>query len=290
MMDYLFAPERCYKILKPEWKKMIEHRDLFISKRARFSFSGYSFSQINRIKNHRNYLLNPPKKKPERSDYGLPEVSVFPETQYEQILVLSYEYVAPERQRAFFDQASSMINSEIDILFHEYMDHEIANIAIEQFRCGQDKFLNLLASVNKMFIKEEYIHMAQKELSYFAAKKEYERYEQWKKSRNPKRAEMEARCGYDAKHLSHAYRLMVQGTEILDGVGIRVDRTGIDREYIMDIKLGRVKYETVMEQVEAMEKELNNKYNTTKIPKTADNKKIEELTMEIIDEYVWRRK
>ena len=52
--------------------EIINNRHQFLSNRARYSFTGYAMSQLKRIKTHRSWLMHPPKKKPERSDYGLP--------------------------------------------------------------------------------------------------------------------------------------------------------------------------------------------------------------------------
>lgn len=56
-------------------EELREMKDLFISTRARHTFSGYAHSQLHRIKTHRAWLLNPPKAKPERKDFGLSETS-----------------------------------------------------------------------------------------------------------------------------------------------------------------------------------------------------------------------
>lgn len=50
-------------------------KDMFLSTKARFTFSGYAHSQLRRIKSHRAWLLNPPQAKPERKDFGLSETS-----------------------------------------------------------------------------------------------------------------------------------------------------------------------------------------------------------------------
>lgn len=50
-------------------------KDMFISTKARHTFAGYAHSQLHRIKTHRAWLLNPPKTKPERKDFGLSETS-----------------------------------------------------------------------------------------------------------------------------------------------------------------------------------------------------------------------
>lgn len=50
-------------------------RDMFISTKARHTFSGYAHAQLHRIKKHRSWLLSPPKEKPTRSAFGLSETS-----------------------------------------------------------------------------------------------------------------------------------------------------------------------------------------------------------------------
>jgi len=57
----------------PSGEKMLAARDLFLSKKAKFTFSGYAHAQLKRIQTHRSWLLNPPTGKPMRADYGLPE-------------------------------------------------------------------------------------------------------------------------------------------------------------------------------------------------------------------------
>lgn len=47
-------------------------RDAFLSKKAKFTFSGYAYSQLKRIKTHRAWLLDPPKAPPTREGCGLP--------------------------------------------------------------------------------------------------------------------------------------------------------------------------------------------------------------------------
>lgn len=47
-------------------------RHMFLSKKAKHTFSGYAHSQLKRIKTHRAWLLNPPAKEPKREDFGLP--------------------------------------------------------------------------------------------------------------------------------------------------------------------------------------------------------------------------
>ncbi len=50
-------------------------RDMFLSTKARHTFSGYAHSQLRRIKTHRSWLLNPPKEKPTRAQFNLGETT-----------------------------------------------------------------------------------------------------------------------------------------------------------------------------------------------------------------------
>lgn len=61
-------------ILTAQWAglRVRDARNAFLCSRARYSFTGYAMSQLKRIKTHRGWLLTPPKKKPERADFGLP--------------------------------------------------------------------------------------------------------------------------------------------------------------------------------------------------------------------------
>ena len=76
------------------WKKIKSKRDLFLSKKARFTFSGYAIAQLKRIKNHRGYLLNPPESKPQRKDFGLPENSSIPKENRNSILTINSDFLS----------------------------------------------------------------------------------------------------------------------------------------------------------------------------------------------------
>lgn len=75
IIEVLFTdPEHWIKIT-PAGEKLYKHRHLFLSKKAKHTFSGYAIAQLKRIKNHKAWLLNPPTHKPTRSEFGLPEQS-----------------------------------------------------------------------------------------------------------------------------------------------------------------------------------------------------------------------
>lgn len=112
-----FYVERGIEIEKPIWTKIREHRHLFISKKARHTFSGYAMAQLKRIQTHRGYLLNP-KEKPRRKDFGLPETTVIPADLLRAILSLRTEWVQP-------DVRGTVLNEQkFHLALREYRSYE----------------------------------------------------------------------------------------------------------------------------------------------------------------------
>lgn len=70
IIEFLYV-ERLITHETPVWKRIRDKRAMFLSKKARFTFSGYAHAQLDRIKTHRGYLLNPPSKQPTREEFGL---------------------------------------------------------------------------------------------------------------------------------------------------------------------------------------------------------------------------
>jgi predicted nucleotidyltransferase len=93
IIEFLYI-DNLIKLETDVWKKIKSHRDWFLSKKARWTFSGYSASQMSRIRTHRGYLLNPPKAKPKRSDFGLPEETVMQKEHQNAILSIPDEWVS----------------------------------------------------------------------------------------------------------------------------------------------------------------------------------------------------
>ena len=71
IIELLFTPENCWRYISTAGRWIIQNRDVFLSKKIRYTFSGYAYSQLNDIKRHRQWFINPPKEKPSRESYGL---------------------------------------------------------------------------------------------------------------------------------------------------------------------------------------------------------------------------
>lgn len=218
MLDFLYAPERCIKFETDEWAKVRDIRDEFMCIKSKWTYQGYAVSQLNRIKSHRGYLLKP-LTEPKRELYGLPDKSIFPETQIGTLAKISSQWVADSDQDTFFTEMSRLLDSEGSLIFKKYISSEFYPIAIEDFKKRQKEFLRMIASIGQHFLKEEYIDMAHKELKYMAAMKDWQAYSRWKKNRNPERQKLEAKSGYDC-YSSDTEFLTDKGWLLFDDINV----------------------------------------------------------------------
>lgn len=73
IVEMLFIPEDKVIFQNATWKYVLENRELFLSKKARHTFTGYSISQLKAIIRHREWFIDPPSHKPTRKEFGLSE-------------------------------------------------------------------------------------------------------------------------------------------------------------------------------------------------------------------------
>ncbi len=73
LTEMFFVPDEYVVFKTNKWNKIIENRNLFLSKNIKYRFLGYSFSQLKALDRHRQWFLEPPDHKPTRAEFGLAE-------------------------------------------------------------------------------------------------------------------------------------------------------------------------------------------------------------------------
>lgn len=207
-------------------------RNEFLSKKAKFTFSGYAHAQLNRIKTHRSWLLNPPKQAPSRKDFHLSETTK----------------VSQSELGAF----EAAVRDGIEI--------------------------ELPKDVLTLFTREK---------QYQAAKTHYDQYLNWVKTRNPARAELEAKYGYDTKHGMHLLRLQRMAKEILTDHVVYVDRRDRgDRDELLDVRFGNRSYDSLVEEAERLEAECEELYKTSTLRKEPNRSRLDDLVIDMTERYL----
>ncbi len=72
ILELLYIPQTKWLYATDAWKTLVDHRHLFLSKKCKFTFSGYAVSQLKRIKNHYHWLNVKEPEQPTRAEYDLP--------------------------------------------------------------------------------------------------------------------------------------------------------------------------------------------------------------------------
>lgn len=254
IIEMLFIDQVDVAVQHPIWNAVRDQRDLFLSKKAQHTFSGYAMGQLKRIKTHRRWLLDPPKKHPERGDYGL-----------------SDQKIEREQLAAF----ESRVRKLEDVLGGEgWTKDRVAE---------RDEEL-VTRVVNEIDIERSLIPIILAERLYGAAMRNWVAYQKWKDERNATRAALEADHGYDTKHGMHLVRLMRMAIEILTTGQVLVKRP--DAAELLSIRRGAWPYDRLMLWAEEVERKIQGDAAISKLPHSPDKNAIDRLLVGIVDDYL----
>jgi predicted nucleotidyltransferase len=243
-------------------------RHAFLSTKAKHTFSGYAVSQLGRIKRHYAWLKNPPKKAPERKDFGLPEYTLIP---------------ADQRAAAMSAINKKLASWNLDL---EPLDPatrievmgRITDMLTEIHVTEENSWKNAARAIG---LDANFIHLLDMEKTFSNAQTTWSQYLTWQKQRNPARSELEAKYGYDTKHGMHLVRLMRMGYEILTTGKVMVKRP--DAEELLAIRAGAWTYEAMVEYAEKMDRMMELAYLTSKLPRAPNRDRLDDLCMTAIE-------
>jgi len=270
ILELLFTDESHWFHSSKYWRKLHRHRHKFLSKNVRYRFTGYAYAQLNRIKRHRGYLLNPPNKKPERSDYGLPE---------------KQKLISNDDMGAFQWLLAHLLKGTLDYMnLSDEAKAELKDVnyigAVQ--RGIPDKCWNEVQKLTGA--TDEWIESMMREKRYINALNEWNAYQTWKKKRNKDRMKLEKDYGYDTKHAMHLVRLMRMCIEILEEGRVKVYRP--DREELKSIRNGAWTYDQIIQYAKECEQKVAELYETTKLPKNPDRAFLDQLCYNLVEDYL----
>ena len=100
--------------------------------------------------------------------------------------------------------------------------------------------------------------------------RDYKEFMEWKANRNPVRYAENKDKNYDAKNVSHSFRLMNMCIEIAQGKGFIVNRRGIDREFLLDVKQHKYEYDDIIKLLDAKKIEMDKAIASSTLPDDID--------------------
>jgi len=268
ILDVLFAHGDDLVVCNHVGQILRNARQDFLSKKASASFRGYAMSQIKRIKRHRRWLLDPPTHRPLRSEFGLSDMVA----------------ISKDQLNAAMSRIQKQIDSwEID--FGQMDDAEKIYVKEQMYRrlteleiADDEQFA---AAGRLLGYEENFLEMLTREKQWRQAVLDWEHYQNWKKHRNPARAALEKKFGYDTKHGMHLVRLMTMCREIGTTGDVIVKRVH-DAPKLRGVLNGEWAFDYLDSWAEEQDKDLIEVWRKSSLPRTPDFAKLDELCQNLI--------
>lgn len=271
IIEVLWTDPTDHLYMHPLMETVLDNRDLFLSKKAKHTFSGYAVSQLKRIQTHYRWLKNPPTSPPTREELGLPERTVVPKDQLQAaesaIEKLYLKWVN-------FDSVMDKLTEDEKI----QLKADVASLLVSNKVSEED--IRRHAGITLGY-DSNFLLLLEKERLYTTKRREWEQFQNWKATRNATRSALEEKFGYDTKHAMHLVRLMRMCREILTGKGVVVKRP--DAAELLEIRNGAWKYEDLIEWAEAQDMELEELAKTSSLPKMPDRDRLDAICMSVVD-------
>lgn len=121
------------------------------------------------------------------------------------------------------------------------------------------------------------------ERRYRSAMKQWQQYQGWLKNRNPVRAALESKHGYDTKHAMHLVRLTRMAVEILDEGVLHMRRTR-DRDELLAVRDGAWSYDGLIEHVHVERARIAEAKARSRLPDAPDEEALDALCDELVAE------
>jgi predicted nucleotidyltransferase len=275
-LEILFADPEDWLYETKEWRRLWQARGIFLSKQVQQTYLGYGLAQLKRIRSHRAWLLDPPQAKPTREGFGLPQTGTISRDDQNRI----EENVSATVRRYRIDTV------ELSGVQRIALEEKLRAFWTDTLGPGQDadhgEVDDLLRSVavRSMTLPSAVVASLEAERRYRAAMKQWEAYERWLRERNPARAELERRYGYDTKHAMHLLRLLRTGLELLETGELHVRRQ--DAADLLAVRRGQLSYDELLDHAAELEGRMAVAAAASSLPGRVDEGAIDALALELI--------
>lgn len=316
VLEGLFAPEDCIVgEVHPAVRKILDNRELFLSKECFKTFYGYAVSQISKARGLNKKIVNPVTERKDILDfcYTFNDQGSLPIKKFLAENGLDQKYCGLVNIPNMSDGDSSIYGVYYD--FAAYFKFENIDWARDWYN-GNSPYKKFFPSVSeqlstqKRIEDKEFFHyggivhpdeieksntvrlssvpkgekpicfMAYNKNGYMRHCRDYKDYKEWEKNRNPVRYESNLGHNYDAKNVMHCMRLVRMAKELAQGKGFNVVRTW-DRDYLLDIRNHKFEYEDVMARLEKEKLEMEEAIKSCTLPERVDFDKVNDLLYDV---------
>lgn len=307
--------------IHPIMQYLIDNRDMFVTKECFKPFGGYAVEQIRKMRGLNKKIVNPITERLQPLDFaytfklqGSTKIKNWLDYRglKQQYCGLVHIPNMHNTYGVYYDWGNHFLNEGINQydIENEYMNHDKGETDLYKMArflkeyTKEDSISNAFAYINtapigyRGMVGEDGLsnelrlssvskgevpicHMCYNKDGYTSHCIDYKEYQDWAKFRNPKRYESNLEKNYDSKNCMHSFRLMNMCIEIAKGESVKLDRTSIDREFLMDIRNHKFEYDEIADMIDKKKEEMDLAINQSNIPEKIDVDLVNDLLINI---------
>ena len=294
----LFTPEKHIKYFSPLLKPLWEIRDSLITKKCFKPFAGYAVSQIKKAKGLKKAInIDPEQVKERKTPLDFCQVPVgigtWTLTKWLRDNNLKQEYCGISRlpnsieSYALYYDWGADNNVGVDDYFRLTGKFSAQKKDVIGYRGILSQTDPLSSQLRLSSIPFELRN--EQPLCYFQFNSgaysqhcvDYKRYWDWVKNRNENRFQLNKGYDFDSKNMSTCVRILTMAKEMAQGKGMLLDRTNIDRDWLLKIKNHGVTYDEIIKYVENLESDMQEEFEKSSLPDEPDIDLLEKIMLDI---------
>lgn len=303
-LEALWVPERCVLYNTSVMRQLIDIRDAFLSKDVFHSITGFATSQIRKARGLNKKIVNPVNELKDVLDFcyvvdGRSQGSISVK-QYLKECGLKQEYCGlvniphmKDMYNVFYDWKGFIEDENID-------KDNFRELPIDWPDFAMDYPLRWVSSLTrynyKGIVKENsqdvrlssvgkaerpIFQMSFNRDGYQAHLKQYRQYQDWVKERNEARYLSNLNQNYDSKNMMHCFRILNMGIELAETGKLNIDRTYIDRDFLLQIRNHEFEYDELIEKLDKVEERMEYLKNHNTLPDKPNVKILNEFLIDI---------
>lgn len=278
VLELLYTPEDCVVFKDPIFDTILKRREMFLTKRCRFSFGGYAVEQIIKAKSL-DKKMNWENNRIVRKDIldfcfirerggSLPLKRFLENMKLDQMQI---GLVALPHMRYCYGLYWDT--------HRRWIDFKPAGIAKDLLKSNDISLTAIPSSMEQEFERE--VSMYFNKDAYSTHCKEYKEYQQWLENRNTLRYVDVASHGQkiDGKNLLHCTRLLQTAMEIPVQKVVNVRRP--NAKYLVEIRKGHHNLQSIIEACEADIKKLDKTFEECGLPENVSERDTKALTISV---------
>lgn len=292
----LYTPKKFIIHYSPLLNPLFEIRDSLITKKCFKSFAGYAYSQIKKAKGYKKAVNIDPEQVKERKtplDFCQVPVGIGTWTlrKWLRDYGLKQEYCGISRlpgtvegYALFYDWAADKdINTENYWKLTGKSEKPKNVIGYRGLLSLTDPLSSQLRTSSIPFDDRDnpICYFQFNSGAYSQHCTDYKRYWDWVEHRNPDRFKLNQGYDFDSKNMCHCVRIMTMATEIARGEGMKLDRTDIDKDFLLGIKNHKISYDEIMKYVENLKNNMEEEFENSKLPEEPDLDVLDKILIDI---------